>query len=279
MREQKTVVITGASGGIGAAAARRLRADGHEVVIVGRSPAKTRAIAAELSADHVVADYTRLDDVRELAATLASRYPRIDVLANNAGGLFGARAETVDGFEQTFQVNHLAPFLLTNLLQDVLLASGATIIQTSSVAARLFGSIDLSDLDNPRDHTPMKAYGAAKLANILFTRELHNRFHPLGLNAAAFHPGVIASAFAADTSSRAMGFLYNNSFTRRFLGTPASGADQLVWLAETTPGEAWVPGLYYEKRSIAARVNPQSTRDDLARELWERSAAMTGLRS
>lgn len=279
MRDRKTVVITGASDGIGAAAARRLHADGHEVVVVGRSPAKTRAMAAELKADHLEADYSRLDDVRELAAALASRYPRIDVLANNAGGMFGARTETVDGFEQTFQVNHLAPFLLTNLLQDVLLASGAAVIQTSSVAARLFGSVDMSDLDSRRDYTPMKAYGAAKLANILFTRELHNRFHRRGLNAAAFHPGVIASAFAADTSSRAMGFLYNNRFARRFLGTPESGADQLVWLAETTPGEAWVPGLYYEKRSIAARVNPQGTRDDLAHELWERSATMTGLRS
>jgi len=279
MRDRKTVVITGASDGIGAAAARRLHADGHEVVVVGRSPEKTRAIAGELKADHLVADYSRLDDVRELASSLASRHPRIDVLANNAGGMFGARTETVDGFELTFQVNHLAPFLLTNLLQDALIASGATVIQTASIAARLFGRIDMADLDNRRDYTPMKAYGAAKLGNILFTRELHNRLHSHGVNAAAFHPGVIASAFAAGSSSRAMGFLYNNRFARRFLGTPETGADQLVWLAETVPGQAWVPGLYYEKRSIAARVNPQSTRDDLAHELWERSAAMTGLRS
>lgn len=279
MRDRKTVVITGASDGIGAAAARRLHADGHEVVVVGRSPEKTRAIAGELKADHLVADYSRLDDVRELASSLASRHPRIDVLANNAGGMFGARTETVDGFELTFQVNHLAPFLLTNLLQDALIASGATVIQTASIAARLFGRIDMADLDNRRDYTPMKAYGAAKLGNILFTRELHNRLHSHGVNAAAFHPGVIASAFAAGSSSRAMGFLYNNTFARRFLGTPETGADQLVWLAETVPGQAWVPGLYYEKRSIAARVNPQSTRDDLAHELWERSAAMTGLRS
>jgi NAD(P)-dependent dehydrogenase (short-subunit alcohol dehydrogenase family) len=279
LNDRKTIVITGASGGIGAAAARRLHTDGHEVVVVGRSPAKTRAVAAELKADHFVADFARLDDVRELAAALTARHPRIDVLANNAGGMFGARADTVDGFEQTFQVNHLAPFLLTNLLQDVLLASGATVIQTASVAARLFGRIELSDLNSRRRYTPMKAYGAAKLGNILFTRELHNRFHARGLNAAAYHPGVIASAFAADTSSRAMGFLYNNPFARRFLASSESGADQLVWLAETTPGQAWVPGLYYEKRSIAARVNPQSTRDDLAQELWERSAAMTGLGS
>lgn len=279
MRDRKTVVITGASDGIGAAAARRLHADGHEVVVVGRSPEKTRAIAGELKADHLVADYSRLDDVRELASSLASRHPRIDVLANNAGGMFGARTETVDGFELTFQVNHLAPFLLTNLLQDTLITSGATVIQTASIAARLFGRIDMADLDNRRDYTPMKAYGAAKLGNILFTRELHNRLHSHGVNAAAFHPGVIASAFAAGSSSRAMGFLYNNRIARRFLGTPETGADQLVWLAETVPGQAWVPGLYYEKRSIAARMNPQSTRDDLAHELWERSAAMTGLRS
>ncbi|GAB3631357.1 SDR family oxidoreductase [Microbacterium shaanxiense] len=279
MRDRKTVVITGASDGIGAAAARRLHADGHEVVVVGRSPEKTRAIAGELKADHLVADYSRLDDVRELASSLASRHPRIDVLANNAGGMFGARTETVDGFELTFQVNHLAPFLLTNLLQDTLITSGATVIQTASIAARMFGRIDMADLDNRRDYTPMKAYGAAKLGNILFTRELHNRLQSQGVNAAAFHPGVIASAFAAGSSSRAMGFLYNNRFARRFLGTPETGADQLVWLAETVPGQAWVPGLYYEKRSVAARVNPQSTRDDLAHELWERSAVMTGLRS
>jgi NAD(P)-dependent dehydrogenase (short-subunit alcohol dehydrogenase family) len=279
LRERKTVVITGASDGIGAAAARRLHNDGHEVVIVGRSPEKTRAIAADLKADHLLADYSRLEDVRELASSLTARYPRIDVLANNAGGMFGARTETVDGFELTFQVNHLAPFLLTNLLRETLITSSATVIQTASVAARLFGRIDLADLDSRRHYTPMKAYGAAKLANILFTRELHNRLHPHGVNAAAFHPGVIASTFAAGSSSKVMNFFYTSAITRRFLGTPESGADQLVWLAQATPGQAWVPGLYYEKRAVAARVNPQSTRDDLAHELWERSAAMTGLKS
>lgn len=277
MRDTKTVVITGASDGIGAAAARRLHAAGHEVVLVGRSPEKTRAIASELKSDHFVADFSRLDEVRQLAASLSAKHPRIDVLANNAGGVFGARADTVDGFEQTFQVNHLAPFLLTNLLRDTLIASRATVIQTASVAARLFGKIDMDDLDSRRQYAPITAYGMAKLGNILFTRELHTRLNPKGVSAAAFHPGLIASGFAADTSNRAMRFLYNNAFARRFLGTAETGADQLVWLAETTPSQAWVSGLYYEKHSIAARVNPQGTRDDLAHELWERSAAMTGL--
>ncbi|MET0422262.1 MAG: SDR family NAD(P)-dependent oxidoreductase, partial [Actinoplanes sp.] len=125
----KTIVITGASDGIGAAAARQLHADGHRVVVVGRSAQKTEAVARGLGADHFIADFTRLEEVRKLAASLDAAYPRIDVLANNAGGVFGERAKTPDGFEKTFQINHLAPYLLTTLLSDKLLASRATVIQ------------------------------------------------------------------------------------------------------------------------------------------------------
>lgn len=273
--DNKVIVITGGSDGIGAAGARRLHADGHHVVIVGRSADKTRSVASELGADHFIADFSRLDDVRDLAAALAAKYPKIDVLANNAGGVLGARVETADGFEQTFQVNHLAPFLLTNLLQDTLIASRATVIQTASVAARLFGRIDMTDLNNKRAYTPLKAYGDAKLANILFTREMHTRFHAHGVNAAAFHPGVVATGFAADSSSPIMKFLYTNPVAKRFLRGSDAGADQLVWLAESRPGAAWKSGNYYEKRSIARRVNPQSTDDQLAAALWNESAAMT----
>lgn len=275
MSEKKVIVITGGSDGIGAAAARRLHANGHKVVIVGRSPDKTRAVAQELGAEYFLADFARLDDVRDLAAALSEKYPTIDVLANNAGGMLGARLETVDGFEQTLQVNHLAPFLLTNLLQDTLIASRATVIQTASVAARLFGRIDLDDLDNKRGYRPIKAYGDAKLANILFTRELHNRLHARGVSTAAFHPGVIATGFAADSSSPAMKFLYTNPVAKRFLRSSDTGADQLVWLAESRPGAAWKSGNYYEKRSVPRRVNPQSTDDRLAAALWDKSAAMT----
>ncbi|MCL2464932.1 MAG: SDR family NAD(P)-dependent oxidoreductase, partial [Micrococcales bacterium] len=112
----KTIVITGASDGIGAAAARALAARGHEVVVVGRDPGKTNAVADEISAERHVVDYARLDDVRALAAALADAHPRIDVLANNAGGINGKRRLTADGNERTFQINYLAPFLLTNLL-------------------------------------------------------------------------------------------------------------------------------------------------------------------
>ncbi|WP_326836514.1 SDR family NAD(P)-dependent oxidoreductase [Amycolatopsis rhabdoformis] len=278
MSEPKTIVITGASDGIGAAAARRLHADGHRVVVVGRSPAKTAAVAKELGADHQVADFASFAEVRDLAAALDAAYPRIDVLANNAGGIFGDRAKTVDGFEKTLQVNHLAPFLLTTLLMDKLLASRAAVIQTSSSGARLFGDLRLDDLDHDAAFTPHKAYGTAKLENILFTRELHRRYHGQGLSAAAFHPGAVATAFAADSSSF-FRLVYTNPLGRLALVSPEKGARDLVRLATTEPGVAWESGVYYERGKPARRVNPQAEDDDLARRLWDRSAELVAVKA
>jgi NAD(P)-dependent dehydrogenase (short-subunit alcohol dehydrogenase family) len=269
---EKTIVITGSSDGIGAAASRQLRADGHRVVVVGRSPEKTRAIAEAIGSEFFVADFTRLDEVRELAGKLQATYPTIDVLANNAGGVFGDRAKTVDGFEKTFQINHLAPFLLTTLLIDTLVSSKATVIQTSSVAARLATRLDLSDLDLDRKYDAVRAYGAAKLENILFTAELNRRYGAKGVAAVAFHPGNIASSFGSQTESRLMRFITTNPVTRKvMLASPEKGADQLVWLAETAPGATWEPGTYYEKRRPAKRVNAQVHDAELARQLWDRS--------
>ena len=272
----KTIVLTGASDGIGAAAARRLVSDGHTVALVGRSPEKTRAVADELGAEHFLADFTELAQVRSLAAALRSAYPRIDVLANNAGGIFGDRTRTVDGFEKTLQVNHLAPSLLTHLLMDTLEASGASVVTTSSAAARLFGNIDLADLDNEARYSARKAYGDAKLANILFTRELHRRFAPRGVSAVAFHPGVVRTNFASDTTSL-MRLVYHSPL-RHLTGLvgPEKGAELLVRLAEGTPGRDWVSGEYYERRGIA-RTNPQASDVRLAAALWERSAELVGL--
>src|SRR6185312_5196011 len=143
----RTTVITGASDGIGAAAAKMLAYPGDTLVLVGRSPSKTKAIAEELEADYFLADFTELSQVRALAAALAEKYPRIDVLANNAGGIMGHRELTVDGHEKTFQVNHLAPFLLTTLLIDRLAVSRATIINTSSAAHKAMARFDIDDLD------------------------------------------------------------------------------------------------------------------------------------
>lgn len=187
---QKTIVITGASDGIGAAAARILADQGHRLILLGRSREKTEAVARQTGAEVLVADFARLDDVRAVAAQIASSVGPggIDVLANNAGGIFGDPTPTVDGFEKTLQVNHLAPFLLTGLLLPQLRRGGASIVNTSSVGHRYFGKIDLDDLDNRRAFSANKAYGDAKLANVLFTVSLHTKLHGEGISAVAFHP-------------------------------------------------------------------------------------------
>ncbi|CAN7321961.1 SDR family NAD(P)-dependent oxidoreductase [Knoellia sp. LjRoot47] len=271
--DPRTIVITGASDGIGAAAARELTARGHRVVLVGRSPEKTRALAAELGAPFHLADYAELDQVRRLAAELAAAYPRIDVLANNAGGIMGDRTITVDGYEKTFQVNHLAGFLLTTLLLPTLVASDATVIQTSSRAARAFGRFDIEDLQNEKAYSPHVAYGNGKLANILFTRELDRRYADEGISTAAFHPGIVGSNFASDTT-HPMRFVYHTPLIKNLFTTSSSkGAEQLVWLAEGQPGTTWERGEYYEKQKVVA--SSAHARDDgLARRLWDESEQM-----
>jgi NAD(P)-dependent dehydrogenase (short-subunit alcohol dehydrogenase family) len=275
-QKSKTIVITGASDGIGAAAARRLTQAGHSLVLVGRSEQKTRRIGEELGVPFLTADFADLGQVRGLAAQLLVEAPTVDVLVNNAGGIFGDRARTVDGFEKTLQVNHLAPFLLTNLLMPALLAGDASVINTSSAAARLFGNIDLEDLNNDRRFSANKAYGDSKLANVLFTKELHRRFHADGLSAAAFHPGPVATGFASDSTS-VMRWIYQTPL-RHVAGliSPDAGAQTLIWLAETTPGADWQSGEFYEKLRVA-RTNPQAADADLARAFWDRSAQFVGL--
>ncbi|KJE19585.1 short-chain dehydrogenase of unknown substrate specificity [Frankia torreyi] len=270
----RTIVITGASDGIGAAAARRLSRAGESVVVVGRSPQKTAAVAAELGADHFVADFADLAQVRALAAELLARYPTIDVLANNAGGIMARERQlTVDGHELTFQVNHLAPFLLTTLLLDRLVESQARVLNTSSIGNKLLGKVDIDDLDAERTFRASKAYGDAKLENILFTRELHRRYHERGISTAAFHPGAVASSFSSGSGSPVMRVFYGSALKHVFLISPDKGADQLVWLATSKPGSDWQSGQYYVKRKIGS-ANKQADDADLARQLWERSEAM-----
>lgn len=271
----RTIVITGASDGVGAAAARQLKASGEQVVIVGRSPGKTSTLARELGVPYHVADYTDLSQVRTLASELAS-YPRIDVLANNAGAIMGPREVTRDGFERTFQVNHLAGFLLTHLLLPKLQASGASIIQTASVAARVMSRFDIDDLQNARGYSPQRAYGNGKLENIMFTRELQRRHGASGIHAVAFHPGVVATNFGHD-STPVMRFAYHTPVIKRlFTITPEQGADQLVWLSQARPGSDWQPGAYYEKRRVG-RTASAADDADLCRRLWNASTTMLGL--
>jgi NAD(P)-dependent dehydrogenase (short-subunit alcohol dehydrogenase family) len=269
----RTIVITGASDGIGAAAARRLRGSGENVVVVGRSASKTAAVAAELDADYFVADFADLSQVRALADKIRSEYPRIDVLANNAGGMFTNIHETVDGHEATFQVNYLAPFLLTTQLMDVLLDSRATVVNTTSNSQKLLPRVTVRDLENTAQRRPGTAYALTKLAIILFTKELHRRYHASGLSTATFHPGYVDSNFGEASGSRFLLFMkYHVTIISRFTATVDQGADQLVWLASSTPGVDWTPGEYYSKGKIAkahrAAYNPA-----LARELWDHTLA------
>ena len=270
----RTIVITGASDGIGAAAARALSAAGERVVVTGRNPGKTSRLAAELGVPAFTADFADLAQVRRLAAQLLAACPRIDILVNNAGAIMPGFERTADGHEKTFQVNHLAPFLLTSLLMDVLQASSATIITTASTAAAL-GHLDLDDLENTRAFDTKKAYATSKLENILFTRELHRRYADRGIRAVAFHPGNVASGFASDTTSN-WRFIYNTPLRHVALISPQKGTRTLLWLVNGTPGTTWTAGLFYVKTK-ATTPSPQAGDDALAPRLWNRSADLAGL--
>ncbi|WP_307812741.1 SDR family NAD(P)-dependent oxidoreductase [Phycicoccus sp. CSK15P-2] len=263
----KTIVITGASDGIGAAAARQAAGAGHRVVVIGRTPAKTRAVAAEIGAPYHLADFADLRSVAALADDLLGTYDRIDVLANNAGGVFAERTLTPDGVEQTFQVNHLAPFLLTTRLMPLLTARpGARLIQTSSVAARSVRPPDVADLQLEHGYRPMKAYSYAKLANVWFTLELHCRFGPAGLIATAYHPGVTASNFGS-TGSPLVHSALHNPLVRRLLATPDAGARRMLWLATAPPDAGWRPGAYHQRnRPTGFAQSPTAAK--LAHDLW-----------
>lgn len=267
------IAITGASDGIGAAAARELSARGHSVLLIGRNEAKLAPIAGELDAPFLVADLSSLDAVAELAATIQKDHPQLRQLVNNAGGFFGnARSETVDGFELTFQVNYLAPYLLTRLLLPELQRNRGTVINTSSGMAGVMGRIDLSNLQLSRGFNPARAYANSKLAQILFTRELKSRFDSSGLATAALHPGGVATNVANRAAGPIKSF-YESRLGRRVMLTSEQGADTLVWLATSVPRTDWVSGEYYYRRQIS-RTAKQAYDPKLAVELWDVSAEL-----
>lgn len=271
--EQKTIVITGASDGIGAAAARQLREEGHKVVLVGRNPEKTARLGRELSSPYHTADFSDLSQVARLAGELR-QYPRIDVLANNAGAAFAERTVTEDGFERTFQVNLLGGFLLTDLLIGKLCASRATVIQTASVAVNLFGAhFDVTDLNHEKKYSPQKAYGDAKLAGVLFTRELHRRYSPEGLCAVAFEPGIVRTNFGSESLSF-VNFCYHSPLKYLFTVSPERSARRLADLALGVPGEDFCGGeIYSGKRPYRVRFKDPDGR--IARELFDACRTMT----
>jgi retinol dehydrogenase-12 len=268
------VLLTGATRGIGRAAAIELARDGVEVALVGRDPERVEELAREATAtgggapvhEHV-ADLTLMADVRALAEEARERYEHIDVLANNAGALFASRKETSEGFEQTFALNHLAPFLLTNLLRDRL--EGGRVVTTASDAHKA-GLLDLDDLQSEKSYSAMRVYGTSKLCNILFTRELARRAPELHAN--CFHPGVVRTGFGKNENGI---WRVLTTLGGPFFRSPRRGARSLVWLA-TSAEAAPLTGEYVQDEKVLA-PSAQAQDDTLAEGLWERSAQLVGL--
>ena len=271
-------VVTGATSGIGKAAAAALARQGAEVIVVGRDPGRAEATAAAIQADGApppkveIADLARLDQVRALAGRLNQTLDRIDVLINNAGLVLNERQVTPDGYEHVFAVNHLAPFLLTNLLQSKLTASVPARVVTVSSDAHTAARLDLDDPNLEHGWSSWRSYSNSKLANILFTRELARRLDGTGVTANCLHPGVVRTGFGRDARPLMRAGL---TIARPFMLSPERGADTIVYLA-SSPDVAAKTGGYYVKRE--PREPSASARDDgLARVLWETSERLTGL--
>ena len=277
--EGKVVVITGATSGIGQAAAEKLAAMGARVVLVGRDPARGDAAMARLAqiapgAGHAIhyADLSRLAEMKRVAAEIAQAEAHIDVLVNNAGALFGDWELTEDGLERTFALNHMSYFVVTHGLRERLLASApARVINTSS-DAHSGRKLDFNDLQYSHAYKGFNAYGRSKLCNILFTRELASRLRGSGVTANCFHPGFVNTRFG-DGSGGLMS--YGIQIGKVLALTPEKGAETLVYLA-SSPAVATVSGGYFYKRR---RATPSRQAQDTAtaRRLWSESARLAGL--
>jgi retinol dehydrogenase 12 len=270
-------VVTGATSGIGKAAAAALATLGATVVMVGRDRGRTEAAAAQIAAVSAlppraeIADLASLEQVRGLAGRLAG-LERIDVLINNAGLVLGERRITPDGLEHVFALNHLAPFLLTNLLLPKLTASAPARVVTVTSDAHSAARLNLSDPNLEHGWDSWRSYANSKLANILFTRELARRLDGTGVTANCAHPGVVRTGFGRE--SRPL-LKLGITIARPFMLSPERGADTIVYLA-SSPDVAGQTGGYYVKRQ--RREPSAAARDDTAaRELWELSEKMTGL--
>ncbi|MGA9876257.1 MAG: SDR family oxidoreductase [Solirubrobacteraceae bacterium] len=268
------VLLTGATRGIGRAAAIELAGQGAEVALVGREAERVEAVAQEARAagggapvhEHV-ADLALMADVRRLAQEVRERYEHIDVLANNAGALFASRKQTSEGLEQTFALNHLAPFLLTNLLRDRL--AGGRVVTTTSDAHKS-GRLDLGDLQSQKSYAAMRVYGTSKLCNILFTRELAKRAPELHAN--CFHPGVVRTGFGKNDNGI---WKVLTTVGGPFFRSPQRGARSLVWLSLSDQA-AGLDGEYVQDEKVLT-PSAQAQDETLAVGLWEHSAELVGL--
>ena len=274
----KTVLVTGATGGIGLATAAGLAGLGARVGIVGRDAARSEAAATQLRAvggqvDVFIADVSSQDEVRRLADEALATYPRLDVLVNNVGGYWATRHTTVDGLEHTFAVNHLAPFLLTNLLLDRLRASAPARVVTVSSGAQAMGTLDFGDLQGEQDYSGQRAYNQSKLANVMFTYELARRLAGSGVTANVLHPGVVRTDFGREDSKGWMRLML--PVIRPFMKNPERGAATSIYLASSAEVEG-VTGRYFANGKPTASSKASQDGAAVAR-LWDVSAELVGL--
>jgi len=284
--EGRVAVVTGATSGIGQETALGLAARGLHVVLVGRDPARAeealRDVRARSGSEAVevrLADFASLDAVRGLARELREAFPAIHLLVNNAGVVMSRRETTVDGYETTLAVNHLAPFLLTNLLRERLLAAGqARVVTLASNAHKFVGGFDFDDpmsegkFGFPGAVTGLRVYGMSKLANILFNLELARRLEGSGVTANAVHPGAVATRLG--TNNGGLG-VFAQSFLRHFVKTPEQGAATSLHVA-TSPGLEKTSGRYF---ADCREIKPSAAARDsqVAARLWRESAEWVGL--
>jgi len=275
----KTVLVTGGTGGIGKATAIGLARLGARVAITGRELTRTQQAAAEIgresgnpAVDAFAADLSCQAEVRRLATEVLAAYPRLDVLVNNVGGFWAHRHVTADGLERTFALNHLAPFLLTNLLLERLESTAPARVVTVASNAQAMGRIAFDDLQGAQDYVGSRAYNQSKLANVMFTYELARCLAGTGVTANALHPGVVRTGFGAEDPSlltrAAMPFL-------RFLKTPAQGALTSIYLASSADVEG-ISGRYFANRTPKSS-NKLSYDATAASRLWDVSADLVGL--
>jgi NAD(P)-dependent dehydrogenase (short-subunit alcohol dehydrogenase family) len=278
----RVVLITGGTSGIGKAAATALARMGAEVVVTGRDRERGERAVAEIRHDAeglgrgglvslVIADLAVQSEVRALAEGFERDHDRLDVLVNNAGVVLSERTETPDGLEATLAVNHLAPFLLTNLLLGLLKESAPSRVITVSSEARRTAEIDFDDLQSERHYHGFSVYGMTKLANILFTYELSERLRGTGVVANCVHPGAVKTNFGR--RERGPATLLFRAF-KPFMRSPETGADTIVYLA-SAPEAAWMSGRYLSDRKVI--LSSDEPHDVAAQKrLWEESARLTG---
>ncbi len=276
----KTVLITGGTGGIGKAAAVALASMGARVGITGRDRARGDRAAAEIArasgnsaVEVFVADMSSQAEVRRLADEVLVAYPRLDVLVNNVGGFWAHRHVTADGLEHTFALNHLAPFLLTNLLLERLIASAPARVVTVSSGAQSMGTVDFDDLMGEGKYSGQDAYNQSKLANVMFTYELARRVEATRVTANVLHPGLTNTAFGSEDTARGWGPLI--AMMRPFMKRPERGAETSVYLASSAEVEG-VSGRYFAGRKAKQSSKSSYDRATNAR-LWQVSAGLVGL--